>query len=145
MEITNALLREETIAAEPHVPDRVVNNVRQHQEEVGKALGTQVHDATVTLFQSIVFHPENQDRIPKPISPQCLNRLYVEFLNAYYRIMLFAQALIASQSRKSPSLNPIRFITVLSPRDNLAKSNTPAKMPISSGLTRGEFLSTGFR
>jgi len=82
-----ALLRAEALVADPPLLERVVIYGREHQEGVGKALGTQVKEAVVAFVQGILFHPENQQKITRPISPDYLKQLYAESLRVLYRVL----------------------------------------------------------
>lgn len=82
-----ALLRNDGLAAEPPVLERVMAIGREHQEGVGRRLGIQVKEAVVAFMQGIVSHPTNAARIPDPIPADWMNELYAESLRVLYRIL----------------------------------------------------------
>jgi len=67
-----ALLRQDALANEPSVLERVVTIGREHQEGVSRALGGQVQHAIIEYLQGIISHPDNRPRIPHPLTPEFL-------------------------------------------------------------------------
>jgi uncharacterized protein (DUF433 family) len=127
-----ALLRQDALANQPSVLDRIVAIGREHQEGVSHALGGQVQRAVIEYLQGIISHPENLSRIPQPLAPEFLHRLYAESLRVLYR-MLFA--LYGESRGLLPDLPTYRegySITRLA-RRAVASETDPRRVPTSSG------------
>lgn len=82
-----ALLRADALLADPPVLERVVEEGRQHQEGVGKALGEEVEEAVKAFVQGILSHPANAQRRTDLVKPEGLKQLYAESLRVLYRIL----------------------------------------------------------
>ena len=127
-----ALLRQDALANQPSVLDRIVTIGREHQEGVSRALGGQVQRAVIEYLQGIISHPDNRPRIPQPLTPEFLHRLYAESLRVLYR-MLFA--LYGESRGLLPDLPTYRegySITRLARRAVTPESD-PRRVPTSSG------------
>lgn len=89
-----ALLRKDALETVPPLLEQVLTLGREHQEKVGEGLGRQVQEAIVAFIQGVMNHPANRDRIPRPVPPDFLQRLYAESLRSLYRILfaLYAES-----------------------------------------------------
>ena len=67
--LLHALLRQDSLTAEPMVLDRVREVGQQHQRKVTTELGQQVQRAVFRFMQGLIDHPANRGAIPDPVTP----------------------------------------------------------------------------
>jgi len=90
--LLHALLRQDSLTAEPIVLDRVREIGKQHQRKVTTELGQQVQRAVFRFMQGVIDHPANRGVIPDPVTPELLGALYQETLHLLYRLLFVLYA-----------------------------------------------------
>ena len=93
------VLRGDAWRPDPSMLDEVVRLGREHQQEVGTLLGSQVPAAVERLLQGAITHPDNQEKLAPFIASSTgrrhlLEHLHGGALNYLYRILfvLYAEA-----------------------------------------------------
>ncbi|MGA7497535.1 MAG: hypothetical protein WBX00_12485, partial [Isosphaeraceae bacterium] len=90
--LLHALLRQDSLTAEPMVLDRVREVGQQHQRKVTTELGQQVQRAVFRFMQGLIDHPANRGAIPDPVAPEFLGTIYQETLHLLYRLLFVLYA-----------------------------------------------------
>ena len=90
--LLHALLRQDSLTAEPMVLDRVREVGQQHQRKVTTELGQQVQRAVFRFMQGLIDHPANRGAIPDPVTPEFLGTIYQETLHLLYRLLFVLYA-----------------------------------------------------
>src|SRR5262249_13685275 len=90
--LLHALLRQTALATVPLMLDRVRLKGKDHQGRVSTDLGSQVQQAIVRFLQGLLDHPDNQTRLPQPVTDESLKGLYQETLRLLYRLLFILYA-----------------------------------------------------
>ena len=90
--LLHALLRQDSLTAEPMVLDRIREVGQQHQRKVTTELGQQVQRAVFRFMQGLIDHPANRGAIPDPVTPEFLGTIYQETLHLLYRLLFVLYA-----------------------------------------------------